>query len=158
MGRKRIPAALALLHELKTRVTAHKYEELQRILRQNPNNDMSGLLRDILNKQPVKVFTQDQTFNNLMEELSKLRSEIRAIGVTINQITRFFNTYPDQGLFDNWKAGVQRITANLALHFGLEVSNLSRVFQEILSRKNGRTVLLNRMINSTEQRMDRENM
>jgi len=158
MGRKRTPAALALLHELKTRVTAQKYEELQRILRQNPNNDMSGLLRDILNKQPVKVFTQDQTFNNLMEELSKLRSEIRAIGVTINQITRFFNTYPDQGLFDNWKAGVQRITANLALHFGLEVSNLSRVFQEILSRKNGRTVLLNRMINSTEQRMDRENM
>ena len=96
MGRKRTPAALALLHELKTRVTAQKYEELQRILRQNPNNDMSGLLRDILNKQPVKVFTQDQTFNNLMEELSKLRSEIRAIGVNINQITRFFNTYPDR--------------------------------------------------------------
>ena len=56
---------------------------------------MSGLLRNILNHQPVKIFTQDQTLNNLMEELAKHRTEINAIGVNINQITRHFNTYPD---------------------------------------------------------------
>jgi MobC-like protein len=95
MGRRKTPEDEALLHELKTRVNTRKYQELQRILRQNPNKDMSALLRDILENRPIKVFTRDLTLDNLMEELAKLRMEIKAIGVNINQITKKFNTYPE---------------------------------------------------------------
>jgi septation ring formation regulator EzrA len=95
MGRRKVPEDLALHHEIKTRVNTRKYQELQRILRQNPNKDMSSLLRDFLNDRPVKVFTHDLTLDNLMEELAKVRMEIKAIGVNINQITRLFNTYPE---------------------------------------------------------------
>lgn len=62
------------------------------------------------------------------------------------------------GVFNNGNMGVQRIISNLARRFGIEVSNPSRVFQEILARKKGRLVLLNRMIASSEQRMDRDDL
>lgn len=95
MSRKKSPEAKELKHKLCTRVNDQKYAELQRLLQGNPKNDMSRLLRDILYNRRVKVFTKDQTLDNVMEELAKLRTEIRAIGVNINQITRHFNTYPE---------------------------------------------------------------
>src|SRR5882762_1866182 len=95
MGRKKVKQEAGLVHRLYTRVNDQKMNELQALLRQNPKNDMSSLIRDILHDRKVKVFVKDQTLDNLMEELAKLRTEIRSIGVNINQITRFFNTYPE---------------------------------------------------------------
>lgn len=96
MPRKKTPEGQALVHELKTRVTTKKYEELQRILQQSPHNDMSALLRSFLHGRPIKTVTQDQTLSNVMEELASIRTEIKAIGVNINQITKRFHSYPDQ--------------------------------------------------------------
>jgi hypothetical protein len=94
-GRARTTPEEALKFKLETRVNAKTYHELQRLLSQNPNKDMSSLIRDILLNRPVQIFTRDITLDNLMEELAKLRTEIRAIGININQITRLFNTYPE---------------------------------------------------------------
>jgi hypothetical protein len=95
MGRKTVSDREELKHRLFTRVNDRKYEELQRLLLRNPKNDMSSLLRNIIHNRPVKVVTKDLTLDNLMEELAKLRTEIKAIGVNINQITKKFNTYPE---------------------------------------------------------------
>jgi hypothetical protein len=95
MGRKKVSDQAELKHRIYTRVNDKKFRELQTLLAGNPKNDMSSLLRSILYNRQVKVFTKDKTLDNLMEELAKLRTEIRAIGVNINQITRFFNTYPE---------------------------------------------------------------
>lgn len=61
-----------------------------------PNRDMSSLIRDILENKPVKVIMYDRSLDMVMHELAALRTQIRAIGVNINQITRFFNTYPEE--------------------------------------------------------------
>ncbi|TDW97069.1 plasmid mobilization protein [Dinghuibacter silviterrae] len=95
MGRKKTPEDKELKHRLYTRVNDRKYAELRAILDTNPQKDMSALLRDILHDRRVKVFTHDQTLDNLMEELALLRTELKAIGVNINQITHKFNTYPE---------------------------------------------------------------
>ena len=95
MGRNETPTQDALRHKLTTRVNDAKYDELLGLLAKNKNLDMSALVRTILYNRTVKVFTRDLTLDNLMEELSKLRAEINAIGVNINQITKRFNTYPD---------------------------------------------------------------
>jgi hypothetical protein len=95
MGRRKVSDDQELKHRLYTRVNDAKYQELQRLLLGDPQYDMSSLLRDILHNRPVRVFSRDQTLDNVMEELAKLRTEIRAIGVNINQITRLFNTYPE---------------------------------------------------------------
>ncbi|HVU96875.1 MAG TPA: plasmid mobilization relaxosome protein MobC [Puia sp.] len=91
--RKRRPKILT--HVLTTKVSDSTYSKLKHLLDQNPQNDMSRLVRAILNNQPVRVFTRDITLDNLMEELTRLRTEIKHIGVNINQITRKFNTYPE---------------------------------------------------------------
>jgi len=95
MGRHNTPDQDALKHKLFTRVNDEKFKELQDILEKNGNIDMSGLLRNILYNRPTKVYSRDLTLDNLMEELSKLRGEINAIGNNINQITKKFNTFPD---------------------------------------------------------------
>jgi len=95
-GRKPTTDNEALKYKLETRVNGKKYQELQALIQQNPDKDMSSLIRDILDNRPIKIFTRDLTLDNLMEELSKLRMEIKAIGVNINQITRFFNSYPER--------------------------------------------------------------
>src|SRR5882672_5146590 len=96
MARTRLKEEDALRYRIETRVTSKKFLEFQRILNENPHKDMSSLLRDILHERPVKIFTHDQTLDNLMEELGRLRTEIKAIGININQITRLFNTYPER--------------------------------------------------------------
>lgn len=95
MSRKKVSKELELKYRIYTRVNSRKYQELKALLQKNSTNDMSSLIRDIIYNKPIKIITKDQTFDNLMEELSKLRTEIRAIGVNINQITRLFNTYPE---------------------------------------------------------------
>jgi MobC-like protein len=94
-GRKKTHDNKALKHKLTTKVNEQTYLKLCRLLDQNPQNDMSRLVRAILNNQPVRVFTRDLTLDNLMEELTRLRTELKHIGVNINQITRKFNTYPE---------------------------------------------------------------
>jgi hypothetical protein len=78
-----------------TRISQAKYEELKRLADSTKDETISGLVRDIIHSRPIQVYTHDETMDLLMEELASLRGQIKAIGVNINQITRFFNTYPE---------------------------------------------------------------
>lgn len=95
MGDKRVRDKEELKHRLYTRVNDAKYAELCKLVDGKARQNMSGLLRDILYNRTIKVFTKDKTMDATIEELAQLRSEVRAIGVNINQITRWFNTFPD---------------------------------------------------------------
>ena len=95
MGRRKIYEADVLKHEVITRVNEKTFSRLQDLLKNQPNKDVSTLVRDILNNRPIKLVTYDRSLDIVMEELSALRSEIRAIGININQIARLFNTYPE---------------------------------------------------------------
>ena len=96
MGRKKLSEKEKLTCKVESRITLKKFNELQKLLGNVPNRDMSGLIRDILNNRPVTVFTYDRSLDMVMQELAAHRSQIKAIGVNINQITRFFNTYPEE--------------------------------------------------------------
>lgn len=129
MGRKKVGEEQALKHEIKTRVNSKKLRELEKLLDGVVRKDMSSLVRDILHKRPIKVFTYDRSLDMVMEELSTLRAEIRAIGVNVNQMTRHFNTYPEERKKELYaKMGFQqyyrmetKIEALLAI-----ISNLSK--------------------------------
>ena len=82
-------------HLVAAKIDDQTYRKLRRLLDQHPGNDMSNLVRTILTNRPVRIFTRDQTLDNVMEELTRLRTEIKHIGVNINQITKKFNTYPE---------------------------------------------------------------
>src|SRR3569833_3905050 len=76
-------------------VTERKFQQLQELMKQNGKMDMSMLIRQILDNRRIRVYVHDETLDHWLEELARLREEIRAIGVNINQITRHFNTYPE---------------------------------------------------------------
>lgn len=84
-----------LQHLVWTRVNDKKYKELISLLAKMKDETLSGLVRNILQNRTVKMYTHDETIDLLLEELASLRSEIKAIGVNFNQITRYFNTYPE---------------------------------------------------------------
>jgi hypothetical protein len=95
MQKSETKGAKGLRHPVMTRISHAKYLELEKIASKTKDETISGIVRSIIHNQPVKVFVKDETLNTTMEELAALRSEIRAIGVNINQITRWFNTYPE---------------------------------------------------------------
>lgn len=80
-----------------TRINKSTYDQLNSIVAKTKDETLAGLIRSILHNRAVKVYTHDETTDLLLEELAALRSELRAIGVNFNQITRYFNTYPDDG-------------------------------------------------------------
>jgi hypothetical protein len=84
-----------LRHEIKTRVNDQKFKELSDLLTKTKYKTMSELVRDILHNRPIKVYTVDESFPKLMEEISGIRKEIKAVGININQVTRYFNSAPD---------------------------------------------------------------
>jgi hypothetical protein len=84
-----------LPHFLTTAVNDATWLKLRGLLDQNPGNDMSNLIRTILTDRPVRIFTRDETYDNLLDELARIRTEIRRIGVNINQVTRQVNSFPE---------------------------------------------------------------
>ena len=84
-----------LQYAIRTRLSKDKYVELTALLAKTKDETLAGLVRDILLNQKIKVYTHDETIDLLLEELAALRSEVKAIGVNFNQITRYFNTYPE---------------------------------------------------------------
>jgi len=95
MGRQKVAIGEVLKYEVKTRVNESKYQELEKLILESVNLDMSGLVRDILYNRSISVITYDRTMDMTMEELSAIRGQIRKIGVNINQMTKLFNTYPE---------------------------------------------------------------
>jgi hypothetical protein len=95
MGRTKTPENLALKYKLTTKVNEQTYRKLEALLKQDPLNDMSSLVRTILENRPVRIFMRDLTAADIVEELAQLRTEIRHIGININQITKQFNSYPE---------------------------------------------------------------
>lgn len=95
MEKERKSAAEALGHHLDTRVNEATYQQLTQLLEQSSCRSMSELIRKILEGRPVLVRKYDSTFDQLMETLTANQKELRAIGINVNQITRYFHTSKD---------------------------------------------------------------
>jgi hypothetical protein len=48
---------------------------------------MGELVRSILSREKITIYQKDVSFDAPMEELIRIRKELNAIGVNINQIT-----------------------------------------------------------------------
>lgn len=80
-----------LSHTIIARINKQKYDELSFLLKSSKTKTMSNLVRRILHNQPIAVVTYDGTKDKLFRELAKIQSELNAIGVNINQVTREFH-------------------------------------------------------------------
>ena len=76
---------------VRTRLTKTAYDRLTSIMQKSNCKTVGGIARKILSKEKIACFYIDATMNAPMEELATIRSELKAIGVNINQQTKYFN-------------------------------------------------------------------
>jgi len=80
-------------HRVHVRLTKEKYDELNALLsRTRGVHSLSELVRDILMDKQITVKSFNASAEKLVNELVRIRKEINAIGVNLNQVTRKFHT------------------------------------------------------------------
>ncbi|GGF38556.1 plasmid mobilization protein [Echinicola rosea] len=94
MGRKKKTSG-ALPYRVESRLGERKYRELVNTLQRSEHRTMSALVRELLSNRPIICKTHDDSVERVLEEFSILQMEFHAIGVNINQITRYFNSIED---------------------------------------------------------------
>jgi hypothetical protein len=92
MGRKKASDQTDLLvHPLIVRVDVKTFGKLQRLMKDSGCRTLGEVARKILLNERINCFYRDESLSAPMEELALIRKEIKAIGVNINQQTRYFN-------------------------------------------------------------------
>lgn len=91
MKNKNLDKEERLTQMVRTRLTKTAYDRLIDIMQKSNCTTVGGIARKILSKEKIACYYIDTTMNAPMEELAAIRSELKAIGMNINQQTRFFN-------------------------------------------------------------------
>ncbi|MBX2924754.1 MAG: hypothetical protein KF746_21310 [Chitinophagaceae bacterium] len=86
--RKKVKDNEALRYDIKLRVNQQHYDRLCRLLSQSHYKNMSELLRDIVCERQVVTYTRDESLGVVMEELTRIRKELNAIGTNVNQAVK----------------------------------------------------------------------
>jgi hypothetical protein len=55
-------------------------------------HSIAELVRAIVSNEKIQVLHRDMSLQGHIQQLSNIRSELRAIGINVNQITRHFHT------------------------------------------------------------------
>lgn len=93
MPRKKVSNPQQLLsHTLIIRINETTFKRLQKLQQQSHYPSIAEVVRRILGKQKIKLYYRDTTLDGLMEKLALIRKELKAIGININQQTRYFHT------------------------------------------------------------------
>lgn len=98
MGRKKAKHREELYaHHIQAKVSEKVYNRLNQTLQNSDCHYMGELVRRILSREKITVYHKDVSFDDPMEELIRIRQELNAIGVNINQITHAFHTSDTPG-------------------------------------------------------------
>lgn len=93
MPRKKLSDPDALLsHSLIIRVNKAAYERLDNIRKESDCHSIAEVARRILSRQRIHLFQHDASLDRPMEGLTRIRRELKAIGININQQTHRFHT------------------------------------------------------------------
>lgn len=117
--RKKVKEQDALKYDIKLRVNQQHFDRLSRMLSQSRYKNMSELLRDIVCERQVITYTRDESLGIVMEELTRIRKELNAIGTNVNQAVRQINSSVDK---------------NRILLFGLDLSEQLRQVEQRLQQ------------------------
>jgi len=108
MARKRKTKTQELLsYPIRTRVNEAVFKKLGSILSESNCRSIGEVVRKILSKEKIVMLKRDMTLHPHIQELAAIRSELRSIGVNVNQITHAFHTADSvhQKMFHALKVG-----------------------------------------------------
>lgn len=77
---------------IRTRVTQKTFERLEKIMKESNCASIGEVSRKVLSNEKINCFYRDISLNAPMEEMALIRKELKAIGININQQTKYFHT------------------------------------------------------------------
>jgi hypothetical protein len=93
MPKKKISDRESLLaHLVGVRLNTALFTKLKKIQKESYSQSIGEVIRNILLNKKITCYYKDRTMDEPARELIKIKNEINAIGVNINQITNFFYT------------------------------------------------------------------
>ena len=110
MPKRKISDRESLLnHLVGVRLNTALYTKLEEIQKESYSQSIGEVIRNILLNKKITCYYKDRTMDEPSKELVKIKNELNAIGVNVNQITNFFHTadVPTQKIFFALKVGDQ---------------------------------------------------
>jgi len=104
MTKIKVAEEARLKYSLIIRVNEALYQKLNKVLQESDRQNMAEVIRDILENRKIRCFYKDARLDGPMEEMALIRKELKAIGININQQTRYFNACKRE-LEKNFHAG-----------------------------------------------------
>lgn len=93
MGRRKYKKEEELLSfPIRTRLTEAHYKRLEKLVTESSCQSVGEVARKILSREKILCFYKDITMNAPMEELTRIRKELKSIGININQLTKGHNS------------------------------------------------------------------
>lgn len=74
------------------RVTEELFTKLEKLQKESDCSSVGEVARKILSQKKINCFHRDISMNGPMEEMALIRKELKAIGININQQTKYFHT------------------------------------------------------------------
>lgn len=119
-----------LSHPVIVRVTEKVFKRLEKIQQESGCQSIGEVARMILSDQPIKCFYVDISMNTLMEQLALIRKELKAIGININQQTKYFNMSKS----DAQRGFYAMKTADLYKKVGIKVDELLVIVSQLAAK------------------------
>lgn len=93
MPRKKLSNPEAILDKpIIVRLNTTTFKRLEALQKQSDCGSIGEVARKILSQEKINCFYRDISLHGPMEEMASIRRELRAIGININQQTKYFHT------------------------------------------------------------------
>jgi len=92
MTRRKVQGDALLTCKIGLRVSVPFYKKMEGWLEKSNCQTVAELARQILYKEEIIWYHKDASFEATAVELAGIRKELKAIGININQVTRYFNS------------------------------------------------------------------
>ncbi len=84
------------------RLTPKEYKQIEKKCKQSTCYKLSDYVRYSIFNKPITVYQRNQSLDDFMAEMMKLRSELSSIGNNFNQAVKKLHTLQQIGEFKSW--------------------------------------------------------
>ena len=84
------------------RLTSKEYKQIEKQLKNSTAKKMSDYVRCVLFDKPITVYERNQSLDDFMTEMIKLRNELNNIGNNFNQAVKKLHTLQQIAEFKSW--------------------------------------------------------
>ena len=96
------------------RFTAEEFAKLDEWRRKSTTPEISEYIRRVVFGKPITVYQRNQSLDDVMAEMTRLRTELNAIGTNLNQIVKRLHLLRELEGMEEWTVSYDR-DANLLL-------------------------------------------